>query len=100
MEKENQVDFNSFNSEITCMSHYAIEKQFQDVCTIAKFKEFECELSAKIYCELSLYRENGVSLEFTMNEDIKVGETLHCDSQIIEFIIDPVTCTYLPVNSY
>lgn len=82
------------------MTHYAIEKQFQDVSTIAKFKEFQRELSAKISCELSLYRENDVSLEFTMNKDIKVGETLHCDSQIIEFIIDPVTRSYLPVNSY
>lgn len=65
------------------MTHYVVEKQFRDVYTIAKFKEFQRELSAKIYCEISLYKENGVSLEFTVNEDVKVGETLCRDFFIV-----------------
>lgn len=51
--------------------------------TTAKFKEFQRELSTKIYCEVSLYKENGVSLEFIVNEDVKVEETLRRDSLIV-----------------
>lgn len=83
VEKENQADFNSFNWQIPCMTPYAIDKQFQDVYTIAKFKEFQHELLAKIDCEVSLYKENGVSLEFIVNEDVKAGETLRRDSFIV-----------------
>lgn len=37
---ENTEDFNSFQSSIPCFTHYAMEKQFQSVYTIAKYKEF------------------------------------------------------------
>ncbi|XP_031252418.1 protein FAR1-RELATED SEQUENCE 5-like [Pistacia vera] len=75
VEKEREADFKSFKSWIPCISTYAIEKQFQDVYTIAKFKEFQQELAAKLYCELSSFNEIDSYTEFIIEEDVMVGET-------------------------
>ncbi|XP_031250378.1 protein FAR1-RELATED SEQUENCE 2-like [Pistacia vera] len=54
---------------------YAIEKQFQDAYTTAKFKEFQRELAAKIYYDLSSFKETDSCMEFIIEEDVVVGET-------------------------
>ena len=42
-----------------------MEIQIQKVYTLSKFKEFQVELTGKIYCEIVDYREEaGVSIEF------------------------------------
>ncbi|XP_048533275.1 protein FAR-RED IMPAIRED RESPONSE 1-like isoform X1 [Triticum urartu] len=54
VEKENIADFNSFNSTIPCITHFDIEKQFQSIYTNSKFKEFQEELTHKMYCDRKL----------------------------------------------
>ncbi|XP_031287351.1 protein FAR1-RELATED SEQUENCE 8-like [Pistacia vera] len=71
-EKEREVDFKSFRSWIPCITTYAIEKQFQDTYTIVKFKEFQQELAAKIYCDLSSFKETDSCMEFIIEEDVVV----------------------------
>ncbi|XP_052179894.1 protein FAR1-RELATED SEQUENCE 3-like [Diospyros lotus] len=58
VEKEFQADVRSFSQMVPCVSRLAIEKQFQEVYTIAKFKEFQEELTGKIYC-LIVFTEEG-----------------------------------------
>ncbi|XP_031284690.1 protein FAR1-RELATED SEQUENCE 5-like [Pistacia vera] len=77
VEKEKEADFKSFRSWIPCISTYAIEKQFQDAYNIAKFKEFQQELAAKLYCELSSSKEIDSYMEFIVEEKMMVGETHH-----------------------
>ncbi|XP_052198420.1 protein FAR1-RELATED SEQUENCE 5-like [Diospyros lotus] len=52
VEKEFQADVRSFSQMVSCVSRLGIEKQFQEVYTIAKFKEFQEELTGKIYCSI------------------------------------------------
>uniref|UniRef100_A0A5B7A3Y2 Protein FAR1-RELATED SEQUENCE n=1 Tax=Davidia involucrata TaxID=16924 RepID=A0A5B7A3Y2_DAVIN len=75
VEKENLQDFSSFNSLIPCITHYDMEKQFQGVYTMAKFKEFQLELTGKLYCDLEKMMEDGSISEFKVFEDVKVGES-------------------------
>ncbi|KAK0600697.1 hypothetical protein LWI29_017563 [Acer saccharum] len=77
VEKENLADFNSFNSLVPCLTHYPIEKQFQDAYTTTKFKEFQNELKAKLYCVLSFDEDNGHYSKFIVREDVMVGEASH-----------------------
>ena len=52
VEKEFQADFKSFSQMVPCATKYAIEKQFQEVYTISKFREFQEEFTGKVYCEV------------------------------------------------
>ena len=65
VEKEKHADFNSLNTQIPCITHYAIEKQFQIVYTIAKFREFQQEVTGKLYCEVSSF---PMSADFVVKE--------------------------------
>lgn len=73
--KENQADYDSFNSMIPCITHYDIEKQIQEVYTNTKFKEFQEELTGKIYCELSFAKEQDVVTTYEVVEDVHIGGT-------------------------
>lgn len=53
IEKEDEVDFWSFSTWIPCVTHFEIEKQFQAVYTNSKFKEFQKEMTGKLYCDIS-----------------------------------------------
>ncbi|KAK3172179.1 hypothetical protein Dsin_033160 [Dipteronia sinensis] len=75
-EKECHADFISFNSCIPCVTHYPLEKQFQEAYTTEKFKDFQQELSANLYCEVSLDKENFPCSEFTVGENVMVGNTI------------------------
>ncbi|XP_022845322.1 protein FAR1-RELATED SEQUENCE 5-like [Olea europaea var. sylvestris] len=52
VEKEFQADFKSFSQMVPCAIRYDMEKQFQSVYTISKFKEFQQEFTEKVYCEI------------------------------------------------
>jgi len=41
VEKENIADFVSFNETVACLSRFPFEKKFQQLYTIAKFKEVQ-----------------------------------------------------------
>ncbi|XP_022868527.1 protein FAR1-RELATED SEQUENCE 5-like [Olea europaea var. sylvestris] len=47
IEKEFQADFKSFSHMVPCATKYEMEKQFQSVYTIAKFKEFQEQFTGK-----------------------------------------------------
>lgn len=74
LEKENQADHTSSNSRYECVTHYDIEKQFQEAYTNTKFKEFQDELKGKIYCYPSLVEEQGLVSTYKVSEDVKVGD--------------------------
>lgn len=45
VEVENAADFDSFNTIISCVSWWPLEKQFHKIYTHAKFKEVQKEIS-------------------------------------------------------
>ena len=57
VEKETQADADSFSKQIPSATNYMIERLNQEVYTLSKFKEFQAELTGKIYCEIVNYRE-------------------------------------------
>ncbi|XP_022864853.1 protein FAR1-RELATED SEQUENCE 5-like [Olea europaea var. sylvestris] len=52
VEKEFQANFRSFSQMIPCATKYDMEKQFQVVYTITKFREFQQEFMGKVYCDV------------------------------------------------
>ncbi|CAH9119579.1 unnamed protein product [Cuscuta europaea] len=54
VEKDFQDDTNSFTKMIPCVTTYGMEKQVQEIYTLAKFKEFQNEMVGKVYCDLLL----------------------------------------------
>ncbi|XP_024634837.2 protein FAR-RED IMPAIRED RESPONSE 1-like [Medicago truncatula] len=49
IEKENIADFRSFNTVISCISHFGFEFQFQKAFTNAKFQEFQLEIASMMH---------------------------------------------------
>ncbi|KAA8519173.1 hypothetical protein F0562_013429 [Nyssa sinensis] len=79
VQKETQEDFNCFNSWLPCITHYDMEKQFAYAYTTAKFKEFQMELTGKIYCSLFPIKEDGSISEYKVLEDVKIGDNQQHD---------------------
>ncbi|KAF5460383.1 hypothetical protein F2P56_020257 [Juglans regia] len=72
VENEMTADFNSFSTQIPCITHYSIEKQFQEVYTITKFKEVQDEFRGFLYCVASLPTcEDSIHL-YQVTDEIKV----------------------------
>ncbi|XP_062114368.1 protein FAR-RED IMPAIRED RESPONSE 1-like [Humulus lupulus] len=75
VENKNHENFNSFNSRISCITMYAMEKQYLDANTTAKFKEIRQEFKGKHYCEISSYKDiNETTFKFVVDEDVLSGE--------------------------
>ncbi|XP_051206829.1 protein FAR1-RELATED SEQUENCE 6-like [Lolium perenne] len=72
VEKENISDFNSFKSTIPCVTHFDIEKQFQSAYTNSKFKEFQEQLTNKMYCERKLIQKEGTIEMYEITEDVLI----------------------------
>ncbi|XP_022893920.1 protein FAR1-RELATED SEQUENCE 1-like [Olea europaea var. sylvestris] len=74
VEKEFVADFRSFSQMVPCAMKYDMEKQFQGVYIITKFREFQQEVTGKVYCDvLSAEEFNGVT-KYEVHEDIIVEE--------------------------
>ena len=56
VENESITDFKSFNSTIACVSKFSFEKTFQQLYTIAKFKEVQEEIKEVMYCSVCLIK--------------------------------------------
>ncbi|XP_022875744.1 uncharacterized protein LOC111394215 [Olea europaea var. sylvestris] len=52
VEKEIQAYFKSFSQMVLHIMRYEMEKQFQTVYTISKFREVQEEFTRKLYCDL------------------------------------------------
>ena len=59
---------------VPCVSRFAIEKQFQEVYTIAKFKKFQAEFTGKMYCSIVSTEEGSVGTRYEVREDIITDE--------------------------
>ncbi|KAA8541383.1 hypothetical protein F0562_025347 [Nyssa sinensis] len=59
------------------------DKQFADAYTTAKFKEFQIELTGKIYCSLFPIKEYGSISEYKVLEDVKIGD----NQQRVNFMV-------------
>ena len=51
VELECQVDAKCFRKKTPCVSRYEMKKKVEEVYTISKFKEFQQELTALMYCD-------------------------------------------------
>ncbi|KAL4633859.1 hypothetical protein ACB092_04G153500 [Castanea dentata] len=67
-------DFNSFNSHISCIAIYDMEKQFQSAYTLRKFTNFENKIVGSICCSLSSCKEHDNFSEYEVYEDVSHGE--------------------------
>ncbi|XP_041020494.1 protein FAR-RED IMPAIRED RESPONSE 1-like [Juglans microcarpa x Juglans regia] len=76
VENEAIADFNSFNTEIPCISRYSLEKQFQETYTIAKFKEVQEELRRFLYLTISLLGCEGGKYTFVVTDEVQVHDNL------------------------
>ncbi|PNX99877.1 protein FAR1-related sequence 6-like, partial [Trifolium pratense] len=76
IEKESTADFNSFNKVIPCLSHFGFESQFQKAFTNAKFKEFQLEVPAMMYCNTLFEKLDGVNSIFSVMENKKVYDKM------------------------
>ncbi|XP_040985689.1 protein FAR-RED IMPAIRED RESPONSE 1-like [Juglans microcarpa x Juglans regia] len=97
-ENEATANFNSFNSEIPCISRYPIEKQFQKTYTIAKFKEVQEEFRGFLYLTTSYLGGNGGKYMYIVADEIEVSDGfLKCVNYIVsvheEDSLD-ITCNY------
>ncbi|KAM6565436.1 hypothetical protein CsatA_024564 [Cannabis sativa] len=72
VEKEHLADFQCFSTWIPCVTLFEIEKQFQVAYTNTKFKEFQKELTGKLYCEVSCIDSKDGN--FDVSEVMFVGD--------------------------
>jgi zinc finger SWIM domain-containing protein 3 len=72
VEKENISDFNSFNSTIPCVTRFDIDKQFQSAYTNSKFKEFQEQLTNKMYCDRKFIQKEGAIEIYEVTEDVLI----------------------------
>ncbi|XP_022850810.1 protein FAR1-RELATED SEQUENCE 5-like [Olea europaea var. sylvestris] len=70
VEKEFQADFKSFSQMVPYATRYEMERQLQSVYTIVKFKEFQEQLTEKMYCEVLGCHETYLHTTYDVREDI------------------------------
>ncbi|XP_041004085.1 protein FAR1-RELATED SEQUENCE 5-like [Juglans microcarpa x Juglans regia] len=78
MKVENEIfaNFNSWNMEIPYINRYPLEKQFQKINTIAKFKEVQEELRGFLYLTTSLLGCEGGRYTFVVADEVQVSDDL------------------------
>ncbi|XP_042983428.1 protein FAR1-RELATED SEQUENCE 5-like [Carya illinoinensis] len=76
VENEAIADFNSFNTNIPCISHYPLEKHFQKAYTISKFKEVQDELRGFLYLTTSLLGCEGRKYTYIVADEVQVSDEL------------------------
>ncbi|KAH9762576.1 protein FAR1-RELATED SEQUENCE [Citrus sinensis] len=69
-ELEWQADAKCFNKRTPCVSRYEMKRQVEEVYTISKFKEFQEELTALMYCDIS----DSVGLIYQIIESFGQGQ--------------------------
>jgi hypothetical protein len=81
------ADFKSFNSIITYVRKFSFKKKFQQLYTIAKFKEVQEEIREVMYCNIYLIKRECVICTYQMTEWVevtdafmkKVNFTIYCN---------------------
>ena len=71
IEKENMVDFGSFNTDIAYVIHFKSESQFQKAFTNAKFKEFQVKVGSMMYRHTCFERLEELNFIYSVIESKK-----------------------------
>lgn len=79
-EKEAQADYESFNKGRNLVSKFYMEEQLFELYTHNMFKEFQEELKATMYCNVSLVKEDGPVSTFEIKESIFLE-----DGNVVEY---------------
>ncbi|KAL6562536.1 hypothetical protein OROGR_003543 [Orobanche gracilis] len=74
--KEKEDDAKSFHYWSPLITLYSMEKQIQDVYTTAKFREFQAELTGKMYCEVGNLETCGEISNYDVSEDLLIDESI------------------------
>lgn len=72
VENENVAEFSSFGIAIPCITHYPIEKQFQELYTNAKFREDQDEFKGLLYCCATLVTCNGAMYTYQVRDGWRI----------------------------
>lgn len=56
---------------VPCATAFNMEKQFQSVYTISKFKEVQNEFTGKVYCDLILEQNEGLWKKNEVREHLR-----------------------------
>ncbi|XP_022889129.1 protein FAR1-RELATED SEQUENCE 5-like [Olea europaea var. sylvestris] len=70
VEKEFQADFRSYSQMLLCATNYEIEKHFQSVYTISKFREVQDEFKGKVHCDIISATEGFSRTTYEVREDV------------------------------
>lgn len=81
------------------ISHYLFEKQFQEVYTIAKFKEVQDKFRGFLYLSTSLLGCEGAKYMYIVTDEFKVSdEFIKYSNFIVSLDEDSQTCSSCPVS--
>ena len=70
VEKEFQTYFKLFSQMVPYTTRYCMEKQFQEVYTISKLKEFQEKLIGKLYCDIISTDLTCLGTRYEVQKDI------------------------------
>ncbi|XP_075499376.1 protein FAR1-RELATED SEQUENCE 2-like [Primulina tabacum] len=77
---------------VPCVTRFDWERQFQSAFTIVKFKEFQQELTGKMYCDIESSDEGSFSTRYVVTEDFTVHERVK--EKKFEIIFERDKCTF------
>ncbi|GLT53007.1 hypothetical protein SLA2020_263070 [Shorea laevis] len=84
VENEAFADFSSFNSTLPCVTFYSYEKKFQQLYTIAKFKEVQEEILGKMFCNVFILAKEGAICTHKVVEQVPIHENFVKE---VEFVV-------------
>ncbi|CAA2977483.1 FAR1-RELATED SEQUENCE 5-like [Olea europaea subsp. europaea] len=77
---------------VPCATRYKMERQFQSVYTIAKFKEFQEQFTEKVYCEVLSAHDSYLHTIYEVREDIISNDCTR--TKIFEVLIRRDECEF------
>ncbi|XP_042969002.1 protein FAR1-RELATED SEQUENCE 5-like [Carya illinoinensis] len=85
IENENLADFQSFNVTIPCISRSPIEKRFQELYTIAKFKEVQHQVNGIIDLNRKLHNSVGAIKTYMVEDEVCLEEFTKLVKHFVDF---------------
>ncbi|XP_042952209.1 protein FAR1-RELATED SEQUENCE 5-like [Carya illinoinensis] len=85
IENENLTDFQSFNVTIPCISRSSIEKRFQELYMIAKFKEVQQQVNGIIDLNLKLLPSDGAIKTYMVEDEVALEEFTKLVTYFVDF---------------
>ncbi|XP_042962627.1 protein FAR1-RELATED SEQUENCE 5-like [Carya illinoinensis] len=88
IENENLADFQSFNVTIPCISRSPIKKRFQELYTIAKFKEVQQQVNGIIDLNPKLHKSDGAVKTYMVEDEAALEEFTKLVRHFVDFSED------------